>query len=273
MEIEISNLGFSYGRKDVLKGIDMKIKRGEFIGITGPTGSGKTTFAMCLNGLIPNSVDGRFSGRILISGMDTSRKKVPEISRKVGFVFQDPDSQIFNLSVRDEVAFGLNNSGKGDVGAKVRKALGMVGLGGMEDADPQKLSQGQKQKLCIASVLAMEPDIIVLDEPTSQLDSVSSEEVYRILRDLSGKGKTIILIDHNTDALVENAERILLFNGGTIAKDGPPAEVFRDTKLLERLGIAIPKYARLSAALRQQGIDADFITLEEAVKKIGRKLE
>ena len=241
MGIEVDNLSFSYPNKSVLKKINFNIEDGEFVGLVGPTGCGKTTLAYCLNGLIPNSIRGKFSGRVLIDGMDTKKYKVSELAREVGLVFQDPDWQIFSLSVEDEVAFGLKNFGFDKIKKRIKDALRMVDLSRFEKKEPHELSQGQKQKLCIASILALDPKFIVLDEPTSQLDYKNTKNIHDILRRLNKKGKTILLIEHDTDFLAEYANKILIMNNGRIVENGKTNEVFSKTSLLKRLGIKIPR--------------------------------
>jgi energy-coupling factor transport system ATP-binding protein len=240
MVIKVENVSFSYPEREVLRNVSFSVEKGDFVGITGSTGSGKTTLAYTLNGLIPHAVRGRFSGSVEVCGMDTRRHKIPELAGRIGFVFQDPDWQIFSLSVNDEVSFGLRNLGMKDVERRVREALGHVGLTGYGDSMPHKLSHGQKQNLCIASVLAMEPEIIVLDEPTSQLDHRNTLNVYGTLKRLNKEGKTIIVIEHDTDLLYEYATRILMIEKGRIVKAGKSGEVFSDGKLLKRLGIKMP---------------------------------
>ncbi len=244
MEIKIKDVRFSYPEREVLKGVTLDIAEGDFMGITGSTGSGKTTLAYCINGLIPHSVRGKFSGSVTVGGMDTRKHKIAELSRKVGIVFQDPDWQIFSLTVKDEVEFGLKNLKMDDVEKRALAALKTVGLSGYEETLPHKLSHGQKQKLCIASVLAMEPDVIILDEPTSQLDHRSTMSVYGMLRDINKKGKTVIVIEHNTDLLAEHAKSVAVLDSGRIAKAGPARKVLSDRKLLERLGIKVPGACR-----------------------------
>lgn len=238
--IKVRDLRFSYPGRDVLKGISLDVAAGDFMGITGPTGCGKTTLAYTFNGLIPNAVKGRFFGSVEVFGLDTKKHSIAEMARKIGFVFQDPDWQIFSLSVRDEVEFGLRNLRMGGITERVRTALEQVGLQGYAESLPHKLSHGQKQKLCIASVLAMEPDVIVLDEPTSQLDHKSTLNVYGMLRRLNDEGKTVIVIEHHTELLAEYAGKVLVMDDGRVAKLGSPKEVFRERKLLEKLGVKVP---------------------------------
>jgi len=241
MGMIIDELNFSYTNQEVLKNVSLSLDNGEFVGLVGPTGCGKTTLAYCLNGLIPNSIKGKFSGKVLVDGLDTSKNKVSEVARKVGLVFQDPDWQIFNLTVKDEVSFGVENLKLGKLEKRVKSALKMVGLTGFDDRDPNTLSQGQKQKLCIASILATDPEYIVLDEPTSQLDYKNNKKIHDILKRLNRRGKTILIIEHDTDFLTEYCDRILIMSNGRIVKDGKMKRVFSDVKLLKRLGIKVPR--------------------------------
>jgi len=241
MGIEIDNLSFSYPNRKVLKNINFKIENSEFVGLVGPTGCGKTTLAYCLNGLIPNSIRGKFSGKVIVEGLSTTEHKVSEIARNVGLVFQDPDWQIFNLTVKDEVAFSLKNLKLDKVDKRIKNALKIVGLKGYENEDPNKLSQGQKQKLCIASVITVEPKIIILDEPTSQLDYKNTEIIHKILKKLNKMGTTILIIEHDTDWLAEYGDRIFIMDNGRIVDDGPPNKIFSKTKFLKKLGIKIPR--------------------------------
>ncbi len=244
MAVELKNVSFSYPGRDVLEGISIDIKDGDFAGITGSTGSGKTTLAYCFNGLIPHAIRGKLRGSVKVSGVETRKTKIASLARKVGFVFQDPDWQIFSLSVRDEIEFGLKNLKMKNLDRRVSEALKMVGLEGYEDVMPHRLSHGQKQKLCIASVLAMEPDIIILDEPASQLDHRSTMNVYGILKKLNREGKTIIVIEHNTDLIAEYANKVVLIDEGRIVANGKPKNVLSDCRLMERLGIKIPEVCR-----------------------------
>lgn len=237
MGIVVENLNFSYPEKKVLKNINFEICDGDFIGLTGTTGSGKTTLSYCLNGLIPNSIKGKFSGSVVIDDLSTKKYKVSEIAKKVGLIFQNPDWQIFALSVKEEVAFGPENLKLDNIEKRVKRALKDVGLSGFEDKDPQKLSQGQKQKLCIASVLAMNPGFIVLDEPTSHLDYKNSKIIYKVLKNLNKKGKTILVIDHKTDFLAKYTKKVMIMDDGKILRYGDSKKILSEKKFLENLGI------------------------------------
>jgi energy-coupling factor transporter ATP-binding protein EcfA2 len=208
--------------------------------MTGPTGSGKTTLAYCFNGLIPHAVRGRFSGSVSVRGLDTRKHKISELARQVGLVFQDPEWQLFSLSVKEEIAFGLNNLKMKNIEKRVKDAIRSVGLEGYGETEPHKLSQGQKQKLCIASVLAMEPSIIVLDEPTSALDYRSTMNIYAILKRLNKQGKTVIVIEHDTDLLAEYTNRMILMDGGRVVRQGGTEEVLSNKRLLNKLGVKVP---------------------------------
>lgn len=256
MGIKIRDLCFSYGKAPILRSISIDIKDGEFVGMVGPTGSGKTTLAMCLNGLIPRMVKGSFSGSVEVSGRDTVRTEVFEMARSIGLVFQDPDSQIFSLSVEDEISFGLENMGLPDdrIRMHAERAMESLCIKDIRDKDTFALSLGQKQKVCIASVVSMGPEILVLDEPTSQLDFRGTKEVYDILRDLNRKGKTVIVIEHKTDWLLRYADRIIALDRGRVFLDGKPGEVLRD-RSMEKIGVEIPEVFRIEKLLKKAGLD------------------
>ncbi len=239
--IEISGLSFSYREERVLDGIDLKIRGGEFLGIIGPVGSGKTTFLLTLNGIIPHMIKGKFGGGVKIFGKDTHESKVPTLARDVGIVFQDPDSQIFSLKVADEVAFGLENIGvpREEIDARVKEALRAVGLEGRINDDPNNLSGGQKQKLALACVLAMDQKIFALDEPVSNMDHGGAVEIYEILRRANENGKTIIVVEHDSELLLEYANRIIVLDKGRIALDGKAVRVLSSRKISE-LGLKVP---------------------------------
>lgn len=245
--ISIRNLHFSYSKKPVLRGINLSIGKGEFVGVIGPVGSGKSTLLFAMNGVIPHLLGGNFKGEVSICGMSTRAYKVSELSRSVGTVLQSPDSQIFSLKVRDEVAFALENRKlpREEIERRVDKYLKLFGLHSMKEEDPNNLSEGQKQKLALASTLAMEPEVILMDEPSSSLDFGAAVELYAILKDLNNAGRTIVVVEHDTEMLVDNVSRVLILKDGKIASDGLPKKVLSDPKI-ERCGLKVPCILRCS---------------------------
>ena len=259
MGINIRNLSFAYSETPILKEINLGIGDGEFIGIVGPTGSGKTTFAFCLNGIIPHLIRGEFSGDVEVSGKNTKSFKVFDLARSLGLVFQDPDSQIFSIAVEDEISFGPENMGleKNEIKRRVESVMENLKIKDLKAKDTFALSLGQKQKVCMASVLSMEPEILVLDEPTSQLDFRGTKGIYDTLKDINKKGKTIIVIEHKVDWLLKYADRVLVLNNGNFILDGKPSEVFRNP-VLEKIGIEIPRIFRIEKFLKKSGVKTDF---------------
>ncbi|MEM3555474.1 MAG: ABC transporter ATP-binding protein [Candidatus Micrarchaeia archaeon] len=239
--ITIRNLTFSYTGKKVLERINLSIPKGDFIGIIGPVGSGKSTLLLTMNGVIPNLIQGNFRGEVVVDGMNTKQTKVSELSEKVGIVLQDPNSQIFSMKVRDEVAFALENRKlpREEVRRRVDKYLRLFGLHSFINDDPNNLSEGQKQKLAIASTLAMEPEVILLDEPSSSLDFGAAVELYKFLGSLNKEGRTIVVVEHDTEMLLENAKRVIVLKDGRIALDGAPRKVLSNPKI-EQYGLKIP---------------------------------
>ena len=248
MVIRTEGLEVTYPGRAVLKGIDLEVKKGEFVGVLGSTGSGKSTLAQALNGIIPNLIGAEVKGKVTSFGKDTRETSVAEFSKKIGFVFQDPDAQIFALKVKDEVEFGIDNLRLGRKDERVKKALEMAGLTEYIDSDPTTLSQGQKQKLAIASVLALEPEALILDEPVSSLDHKSAGEVYAILHELNRKGTTIIVIEHDTEWIAKYATRAIVIENGKILLDGRPEKVLLDKKYAA-LGLKTPYLLKIAKRL------------------------
>lgn len=252
--LEIENFTFSYPQspQPVLKGINLSVKKGEFIGVTGPTGAGKSTLASCLNGIIPHFQGGKAQGRINLQGASIFTRSTAQISRLVGSVFQDPEAQIISTEVEQELAFGLENLGfpPGEIERRITIALDMVGITELRYRPTAALSGGQKQRVAIAAALAMLPEILVLDEPTSELDPVGTEDIFRVLNKLNQEhGITIIIIEQKTEYLAAYASRIVVLNNGAIAIDGEPWQVFSQQKELEDIGVRIPQVTRLAVML------------------------
>ncbi|MFH1106521.1 MAG: ABC transporter ATP-binding protein [Candidatus Micrarchaeota archaeon] len=231
LAVETRDLSVGYGAANALDGVSFSVAEGEFVSLLGEVGTGKTTLLLCLNGVIPKIIPAKTAGSVAVFGRDAARHSVQELSRDVAFVFQDPDDQIFSLTVEEEVGFALKNRGAQpeETRKRVELALESLGIPGLAGRDPSTLSHGQKQKVAIASALATDARIICLDEPTSALDYRSSVELFGILRRLNAQGRTIIISSHDTDLLVEYAKRFVVLDNGRITLDGGK-EVFADTR-------------------------------------------
>ncbi|NJE41800.1 energy-coupling factor ABC transporter ATP-binding protein [Thermococcus sp. GR6] len=239
--IEVKNLWHIYENgKEALKGIDFKMGE-EVVALVGPNGSGKTTLAKHLNGLLKPT-----KGEVIVDGMNTMEHTVAELSRVVGYVFQNPEHMFFEESVFKEVAFGPKNLGlsEEEVDERVKWALRAVNLEGYEERTPYSLSGGEKQRLAIACVLAMKPKYLILDEPTTGLDARSSESVVNVIRKLRGEGHGILLITHDMELVLELAERVMLLNDGRKAFDGSVEEFF--SLNLHDYGLEKPELLRIS---------------------------
>jgi len=256
--VEFENVSFSYPdtHEPAIRGINLEIEAGEFLGVVGASGSGKSTLCMCINGLIPRFFSGELVGTVRVFGRETGRFKPGELTKLVGMVFQNPDSQLFSSTVENEVAFGPENLmiPKEEILRRVNSSLERVGISDLRLRSPENLSGGEKQLVAIASTLAMEPDILVLDEPASQLDPQNRELVLNTIRRLHEEGMTVILVEHDTETLAEFADRIIVMKNGRIVCDGAPEEVFTDRTLLDAAGLLPPPVTRLSFMLQERGV-------------------
>ena len=268
--IEIRNLSFQYplGTVPSIKHINLQIQAGEYVVIAGPTGSGKTTLALCLNGIIPHLVEGEMEGEVVVDGMETSTHPVHELTSSIGLVFQNPEDQLFSLNVTDEVAFGVENMGytHPEIVERVDKAIQRIGLQSRKDYSIFHLSGGQKQKVAIATNLAISPKIFVLDSPTADLDPVSSMEVVNTLIDLRKQepSKTFIVIDSDISDVINLADRIIVMNEGQILLDSTPTDLIKNHfDELVKIGIRIPDHVRMMHWLVTQLPDLQDFSLEE----------
>jgi len=256
--VEIRDLHYSYpnARAQALRGVDLTVDEGEFILLTGPSGCGKTTFCRCLNGLIPHFYHGELEGEITVTGLSTRENSTAKLAQNVGLIFQNPDNQIFALTVEKDVAFGLENLGipKELMLKDIDWALEKTGISHLRERGTHELSGGQKQRLSIASILAMRPKLLVLDEPTSFLDPLGAIRIFKVLEALNrDHGITIILIEHRVDLASQYVDRVILVSDGRILRTGTPEEVFtlEETRLT---GVGIPKILELSKRLNQRGL-------------------
>lgn len=278
--VSITNLTYTYPGQDdesALKEVNLQVQKGEYLVVMGPNGAGKSTLCMMLNGVIPNVLGGKMKGRVDIMGLDTRRHHVYEMAQNVGMVLQDPEAQLFTSNVRSEVAFAAENLGvpREDMADRIEWTLDVVRLQDFVKRPPSQLSGGQKQRLAIAASLVMRPSILVLDEPTSQLDPIGSDEVFSVLRDLNQNlGITVIVSTHKSEYAAEYADRILVLNQGQIVAQGSPSYVFSQVELLDRIFVHVPAVTRVEFGFRDE-FDKDHlaVVLDDATANLSRLLE
>ncbi|MCD4842798.1 MAG: ATP-binding cassette domain-containing protein [Methanosarcinales archaeon] len=267
-QVVFENVEFGYPDGNLaLKGVNLEIKRGEFVALIGPNGSGKTTLLSCLIGLNRPT-----AGRILINGQDIRKRGVAEQAQVVGYLFQNPDYQLFTDSVHEEVAFGLKNrqSRPDDIEKRVDQALEMMELSEYRDRHPHSLSRGQRQRLAVASILSMEPDIIILDEPTTGQDRGHLNKFLARMKMLNEAGKTIILISHDMGVVAEYASRTIVMKDGGILMDAGTREVFSRPDILEEASIEPHLLARACNDVREGGRDIPvLLTVGELERYVG----
>ncbi len=246
--IRIEGVSFKYrGSSEwALKDVDLEVEEGEYVLITGPSGCGKTTLCRCINGLIPHFYEGEYKGDVvLFEEIEVSKYEPYQLAPIVGMVFQDPESQLLMSSVEREIAFGLENLGidRDEMRRRVEWALKLLGIEHLRNKAPYELSGGEQQKVAIASVIAMRPRILVLDEPTANLDPASSLDVINVLSDLKRKlNITIIIVEHRLNLLAPIVNRVVVMDKGRIIIDESPEEVFlRKVDMLEKIGVEVPK--------------------------------
>ncbi|MFX1588616.1 MAG: energy-coupling factor ABC transporter ATP-binding protein, partial [Promethearchaeota archaeon] len=237
--VEFSDFSWKYkaSKNLVLKSINLKIDQGEFIGIMGPTGAGKSTLCSCINGLIPLRTRGWIKGNVKTLGINTRTAKMSELGSRVGLIFQDPETQFIMMTVEDEIAIGLETLciNREEIKNRIQWALKIVELEGYEEKSPDELSGGQKQRVAIASIMAMRPEILILDEPTSDLDPKGKYEVFQILEEIRKEyNLTILLVSHDTKKVLQFCSRVLLLNDGKIKFDGIPNEILQHKDLIQK---------------------------------------
>lgn len=267
--ISLADLTVTYAGSDrpALHGIDLVVAPGESVGVMGLNGAGKTTLGLCLNGVIPQLLPAAVTGRAVIAGRDPTTTPVREMARTVGVVFDNPEYQLSQATVAEEVAFGLESLGVPPeaMPARISAALESVGLDGLEERSPHALSGGQQQRLAIASVLVMEPAILVMDEPTSNLDPVGTAEVFGIVRRLNREsGMTVMIAEHDVEALAAHVDRIVVLTDGHVAFQGLTAEVLAMVEDLAALGLRAPQVTELAHVLAPADRDLPM-TIEDGL--------
>lgn len=277
--ISISNLSFQYLRnsKPTLQNINLEIEKGDFILLCGPTGCGKTTLCRCLTGLIPHFHTGRMEGEVLIDGLNTIKVPVYEIAKKVGMVFQNPENQLVAMNVERELGFAMENLGidPAKIREKIEESIEQFQLDPLREKAPYELSGGEQQRVAIAAILTLNPDIIILDEPTSNLDPVAAKKMMQLLLDLnSNHKKTIILIEHRLELAVPSINRLIVMDQGKILRDGSPDNVLFEKKVKE-IGVGIPKIIQLTEMLLEAGIHFENLPLTpiELAETIQKKIK
>lgn len=257
--IEIKNLTYTYpgASKPSVHSVSLKIEKGEFVLITGPSGCGKTTLCRCFNGLVPHFYQGELKGEITIAGLNVLEHHTYEMAKHVGLVFQNPENQLFALSVEKDVAFGLENNAvpRAEMRQKVDWALKETGIYDIRERSPHEISGGQQQRVAIASVLAMQPEIIVLDEPTSFLDPLSAQKIFEVIYRLNKEqGITVILVEHRLDLTAKYTDHLVVMDKGTIRLEGHPRDILsnEETRLI---GVGIPKATLLYQLLKNEGVN------------------
>lgn len=270
--INIENFHYQGSNTPALQNVLLNIKQGDFVGITGPTGAGKSTFIKCLNGLIPHFFAGMFAGEVTLMGKSIKESTVANIARHVGSVFDDPEAQLVALEVEQELIFGLENLAVNpeEMEQRIAYALQWAGITHLRHASTNELSGGQKQRLAIATALALRPKVLLLDEPTSELDPIGSKEIFQLLKQLNEEQSiTIVVVEQKTELLARYVHQLLVMDGGTVVCSGPPAEVFSNWQQMQQLGVKVPQITELACRLMKNDFPIP-LTVAEGVAFINR---
>lgn len=259
VEIQLDNVTFRYptSKEDVLRNVSLTVRKGEFLGITGPAGAGKTTLCMAMNGLVPNYTLGNFSGKTLVKGKNTLEHAISDLSMDVGLVFQDPESQLIMSTVEEELMFGPISHGRTRKEAlhSTLETAKILGITNLLKRSPQTLSGGQKQRVAIAAALTVNPNVLVLDEATSELDPVTVQRVFELCRTFHDQfNKTIIMVSHEIELLAEHVERLVIFNHGSVVLDERPRDAFKHIELFKRTGVRQPQVTEFALTIREKSI-------------------
>lgn len=258
--IRFENVSLTYGAGAAVQDLNFTIQKGEFAAIIGANGAGKTTTAKLMNGLLKPT-----AGRVLIDGKPTTACKTSELAGKVGFLFQNPDRQLCKMTIREEIAFGLTLTGVQNVRERVEAVLEDFGFDG--DRDPFSMSRGERQRIALASLIAVEPEVLILDEPTTGLDYRECMAMMARVRRLHERGTTVIMVCHDMELVLDFAKRVLMFSGGKLLLDGETRQVFRSGAALEEASVLPPQITRLSQRLSGLLLPADTVEeMEEAIR-------
>lgn len=272
--VDLDSVSYTYPleREPALWDIDLTVEEGQFVGIVGANDAGKSTLCYVLSGFIPHFFKGNLEGRVSIAGRDPREHTLGEIVQDVGLVFQNPFTQMSGarFTVYEEVAFGLENLGlpRSEMEERLAWVMELAGIADLADRSPYALSGGQQQRVALASILVMRPRLLILDEPTSQLDPIGSRELFAVVDRLRGEGMTVILAGHKLEWIARYADRVLALAAGQIIADGPPQEVLT-SPLLAESGVALSRYTKLALLAQDVGLWPDQqplpVTLEQAL--------
>jgi energy-coupling factor transport system ATP-binding protein len=266
-DLRIMDLWFRYGEGEpVLRGIDLSVARGEFVALLGANGSGKTTLSKHLNGLLRP-----LRGEVWVGGRLAAGRSVGELARYVGYLFQHPEQQIFGSTVRDEVAFGPRNLGLSadKVEARLAAVLDRFNLTAVAEQPPAILGYGARRRVTLASLAALDPQVLVLDEPTVGLDAGGLRETFTWLGEMHAAGRTVLLVTHDMEVAARYAQRVIVLRDGEVWADGVPGDLFRQAALLSEASLALPPVMALARALQAEGMPPEVITVDGFVRAYG----
>ena len=272
--LEIQGLGFRYpdSSKKAVADFDLTVSEEEVVVLAGPSGCGKSTLLRAVNGLIPHMYTGDYSGRVRVGGIEVKESSMKDLAQKVGFLFQNPENQIFMFSVERDIAFGLENLGvpRGEMRARVDEAMHLLEIGDLALRAPHELSDGQKQRVALAGVLAMRPKLVILDEPTSLLDPKTAAELVGLVGRLRKElGTTFIVVEHRLDLLVKVANTMVVMSEGRKVLEGTPAEVLFGDEA-EAYGVTVPSVTKVQKMLAADGLlnAAELMSPEELARAL-----
>jgi len=274
IKIRVEGLKYKYPHSDklALNDLSFEIKKGEFIGIIGKNTAGKSSLCYALTGLVPHFFKGAYGGQVFIDDLEVIKSEISDISMKAGLVFENPFSQMTGskYTVFEEIAFGLENMGveRNEMVSRIEESLRLLQIDHLKEKNPYDLSGGQMQRVAIASVIAMRPDVLILDEPTSQLDPEGSEEVFKVVENLTKEGMTIIMAEHKVEKLAQYSDRIMVLHDGKLIDFDTPQKIFSREDILD-YGIAPPVFTRVCKALNIKNEETGLfpVTLNEVPNK------
>ena len=272
--VTLQNVTYKYPLTEtpVLQNVNLQINEGEFVAVIGPNGAGKSTLCYTLAGFVPHFFKGELTGTVEVAGVETHQSTLNEWVLNVGLAFQNPFNQISGAkyTVFEEIAFGLENIGvpREGIRPRVEKALALTGISDLADRSPYSLSGGQQQRVALTSILVMEPKVLVLDEPTSQMDPIGTREVFGVIRTMAERGMTVVLAEHKVEWIAAFADRVVALKDGQVLLDGKPGDVLT-SPTLEEAGFGISRYTSTARKAKEMGLwkkDQLPVTLEEAVE-------